>query len=158
MKVKRISLIISLALAIAILGISFLGPQVALAESGGGSGNLVADGDGLAGIRGGGTVTISGNGILWIRDQAGDAEIDITGNGIRSDLPGGWVRYSGFNGSAVVSGSQITVALSGYSIHLQASGTGSFVLRGNGTYSVTKDGVVVFTGAWTEEAEVKRIP
>ncbi|GAB4505850.1 MAG: hypothetical protein Fur0043_28500 [Anaerolineales bacterium] len=57
-----------------------------------------------------------------------------------------------------VSGSQITVALSGYDIHLEASGTGRFVLRGNGSYSVEKDGQMVVTGAWTEETEVLSIP
>jgi hypothetical protein len=154
---KRISLIVSIALAIALLSTAMLAPQAALANSGGGSGTLIADGDGLAGIRGSGTVSISGNGILWIRDHAGDASINVSGDGIRSDLPNGWIRYSGFNGSAVVSGSQITVALSGYSIHLEATGTGQFVLRGNGSYTVEKNGIIV-TGAWTEGAEVQNIP
>ena len=157
MKNKRISLIFSLALAIALLSAAMLAPQPALANSGGGTGTLIADGDGLAGIRGGGTVSISGNGILWIRDHAGDADISVSGDGIRSDLPNGWIHYSGFNGSAMVGGSQITVALSGYSIHLKATGTGQFVLRGNGSYSVTKDGITI-TGTWTENAEVLSIP
>ncbi len=157
MKNKRISLIVSLALAIALLSTAMLAPQTALANSGGGTGTLVADGDGLAGIRGSGTVSISGNGILWIKDHAGDANINVSGNGIRTNRPDGWIRYSGFNGTVVVSGSQITVALSGYNIHLEATGTGQFVLRGNGSYTVEKDGIVI-TGAWTERAEVLSIP
>ncbi len=158
MKNKRLYLIFSFALAVSLFSAALVAPQTAFAESGGGTGTLTADGDGLAGIRGNGTVTISGNGILWIRDHAGDAAITISGNGVRDALPGGWIRYSGFNGSATVSGSQITVALSGYSIHLNATGTGKFVLRGNGSYSVVKDGDVVLTGSWTEDAEVLSIP
>ncbi|MBU4226038.1 MAG: hypothetical protein KKC71_09495 [Chloroflexi bacterium] len=41
------------------------------------------------------------------------------------------------------------MALSGYDINLEASGTGKFVLRGNGTYS-TGEG----SGSWTEAVQV----
>lgn len=158
MNTKRLYIIFSIVAAIALLGATAFTPQVALADSGGGTGTLTASGDGLAGLRGNGTVNISGNGVLWIRDRAGDAIIQVSGNGQRTELRNGWIRYAGFHGSAEVSGSSITVALSGYNIQLEASGTGKFVLRGNGTYSTTKDGVVVFSGAWPETVEVQTLP
>lgn len=102
--------------------------------------------------------TISGNGILWIQDRGGDAVINVSGNGIRSEGENGWVRYAGFDGQATISGSQITVVLSGYDINLEATGTGRFVLRGKGSYSVEKDGIIVLDGVWTEEAQVFSIP
>jgi len=157
MKTKRTYLILAIAAVLALLGATILPSQAALAQSGGGSGTLTASGDGLAGIRGSGTVTISGNGILWIRDRAGDASIQVSGNGTKSELPSGWIRYAGFQGNATVTGSSVTVALSGYDIRLTASGTGKFVLRGNGTYTVEK-GSFSKTGAWTESAEVFTMP
>ncbi len=158
MKSKRFPLIVSLALILAMFGAALVAPQAVYAESGGGRGTLTASGDGLAGIRGNGTVTISGNGILWIKDHAGDASIQVSGNGVRRDLPNGWIRYTGFQGQAVVSGSRVSVALSGYDIDLQATGTGRFVLRGSGSYSVEKDGAVILSGSWTEEAQMFSIP
>jgi|Deesub1362A_J573_1020465.scaffolds.fasta_scaffold03970_4 hypothetical protein len=155
---KRFWLIAAIAIPLALLAAFLFVPQTALAQSGGGSGTLSASGDGLAGIRGSGTVTISGNGILWIKDHAGDASIHVSGNGVRRDLSNGWIRYTGFQGQAQVSGSMISVALSGYDIHLQASGTGHYVLRGHGTYSVENDGLVILQGAWTEEIQVHSLP
>ncbi len=149
----RIGMLLVLALVL------FAWPMTAAwAQSGHGTGRLTADGDGLAALRGQGTVEVTGNGILWIHDQAGDASIQVEGYGVRTERPNGWVRYSGFHGSAVVSGSAITVALSGYDIHLEATGQGRFVLRGNGSYTVEKDGVVVLSGAWTEGVEVQQLP
>jgi len=150
--------IFAMAVLIALIGATTCTPQAACAQSGGGTGTLTASGDGLAGLRGNGTVTISGNGILWIRDHNGDATIQVSGSGFRRELPNGWIRYVGFNGSATVSGSLITVALSGYDISLQATGTGRFVLRGNGSYTVQKDGTVIMSGVWPERAEVLRMP
>lgn len=158
MKHRKRFALFAITLAMVVLGTAALGASAAFAESGGGSGTLTAAGDGLAGIRGNGTATISGNGILWVRDQSGDASIQVSGYGYKSELPGGWTRYSGFHGRAEASGSAITVALSGYDIELTARGTGSFVLRGNGTYSVESGGVVVAHGAWTRTAEVKSLP
>ena len=158
MKNKRFYTIAALALTLALAGTVIFVPQTALAQSGAGAGTLTASGDGLAGIRGNGTVHITGNGILWIRDHNGDAVIEVTGNGHRMEMPNGWIRYSGFQGAAAVTGTRITVALSGYDIQLEATGTGKFVLRGNGTYSVEKDGSIVATGAWTESALVLQIP
>lgn len=153
MNPKRLSLIFSIAATITLLGATALVPQTVLADSGGGTGQLTASGDGLAGLRGNIIVNISGNGILWIRDPAGDAVIQVSGHGRRTELSNGWIRYAGFQGSAEVSGSRVTVALSGYDIHLEASGTGQYVLRGNGTYSTGKT-----SGSWTEGVEINSLP
>lgn len=159
MKKKTFPLLLVIATLVALTGAGIFAPQTAYAQSGGGNGTLKASGDGLAGIRGNGDITISGNGMLWIRDQAGDAVINVSGNGgNRHEGENGWVRYSGFDGQATVSGSQITVALSGYGINLEATGTGKFIMRGSGSYTVEKDGIIVLDGAWTEEAEVFSIP
>ncbi len=157
MKNKRFHTVMTIALFLAIATATLFMPQAALADSGGGTGTLTASGDGLAGIRGGGTVTISGNGILWIRDLGGDASIQVSGYGAKTELPNGWIRYIGFQGNATVTGSSITVALSGYDINLQATGTGKFVLRGNGTYTAERNGTVI-SGAWTASAEVFTLP
>jgi hypothetical protein len=150
--IKRFALTMTLVLMLAVLAV----PQAVYAQSGSGDGTLTASGDGLAGLRGSGTVTISGSGVLMIRDSGGDAQIDISGSGRRTELPSGWIRYSGFNGAATVSGSKITVALSGINIEMQASGTGKFVLRGSGSYSLEKDGVTR-TGVWSEQVEVRQL-
>ncbi len=144
-----------LLIALALLWVPY---QAAWAQSGQGAGTLKAEGDGLAALRGQGAVSLRGNGILWVRDRAGDASIQVEGYGVRTELPNGWIRYSGFRGEAVISGSAITVALSGYDIHLEATGTGRFVLRGNGHYTVEKEGETLFRGAWTEKVEVLRMP
>ena len=146
------SKLLPIAVVIALIGVTAFFPQTVLAESDG-TGSLTASGDGLAGIRGQGNIRISGNGVLWIRDLAGDASIRVTGNGQRTILPSGWIRYAGFQGEATVSGSKVTVALSGYDIHLDASGTGKFVLRGNGTYQAGH-----LSGSWTEGPEIHSLP
>ncbi len=159
MNTKKRKFVFGLALLFALLASVAFAPQAVFAQSGNGNGTLVADGDGLAGIRGNGTVTISGNGVLWIRDIAGDAVIEIEGqHGRRVKGERGWIRYSGFDGQAVVTGSKVTVAISGFDIHLEAGGAGKFILRGSGTYSVGREGVTVLDGRWTEEATVFSIP
>lgn len=152
MNVRRIFPILSIAAVMALLAAVFA-PQVALADSGGGTGVLTASGNGLAWIRGNGTITISGNGILEIRDYAGDAVIRVSGAGKKTELPSGVIRYIGFNGTASVSGSDVSVALSGYNIRLEARGTGKFILRGNGTYEV--NGV---HGVWSKTRQIHTLP
>jgi hypothetical protein len=97
---------------------------------------LHAWGDGMAGVQGNGTVTITGNGIVYFRDHAGDATWSASGKGTRRDLPSGWIIYAGSDGTFEAQGSHITVALSGYDIELWATGTGRAVLRGNGEYEI----------------------
>ncbi len=153
MNTKRFSLIFSLAAAIALLAATTLAPQTALADSGGGTGTLIASGDGVVWIRGNGVINMSGNGLLEISDYAGDAVIQVSGTGQKVVRPGGQILYIGFQGAAFVSGSDVRVSLSGYNIHLEATGTGKFVLRGNGTYEV--NGV---PGLWTKRPVIHTLP
>lgn len=147
MKTKIVS-----ALTLVLVAVLLTTAAVA-AEQGGGSGTLTAQGDGIAGLRGNGKVTISGSGILYIRDQVGDASIVVTGKGTKRELHNGWMLYAGFDGEAQVSGSQITVALSGVNINLKATGSGKFLLRGEGTYETSKG-----SGAWTDKGKVIALP
>lgn len=142
-----------LVLVVSVVCASLIPLETASAQSGGGTGTLKAWGDGLAAVRGNGTVVISGNGILWIRDHAGDASIHVSGSGVRHELPNGWIRYAGFNGEARVTGSLISVALSGYDIELVATGTGKFVLRGNGRWETAHA-----SGEWSSTGEVLSFP
>jgi hypothetical protein len=107
---------------------------VASAEELQGEGNLTAQGDGMAILRGRGTVDLSGNGTLWIRDVAGDAEVEVTGFGEKEEFPDGWLQYAGFHGTAHVEGSRIVVILAGVDIELTAQGRGMARLWGHGSY------------------------
>lgn len=149
-KIMKYCMVISLVL---IFGFVLIPAESVYAAGGGGTGTLTASGNGLAGIKGDGEVTISGNGVLWIFDHNGDANIQVTGHGLRQDLPSGWIMYSGFDGEAQVSGSLITVALSGFDINLEASGTGRFLLRGTGTYQTGDK-----SGEWTMDGVVISVP
>ncbi|RME08112.1 MAG: hypothetical protein D6803_02100 [Anaerolineae bacterium] len=85
-------------------------------------------------------MTASGNGTLWVRDHGGDMLIYIQGEGGREELGNGWVRYSGFEGTATISGSDVTVAIAGDHIRLYARGQGRYALRGEGGYRTSGDG------------------
>jgi len=138
---------IVLALILAVVGTAFI-PQVVHAESDGGEGVLTAEGDGIVGVRGNGEISVTGNGVLWIVDHEGDAEIEVSGEGRKQELANGRTRYVGFEGEAVVSGSRVSLALSGYDITLEASGIGKFWLRGEGSFSTG-----VIEGEWQDSFE-----
>jgi len=97
-------------------------------------GSLTAQGDGMAILRGRGTVDLSGNGILWIKDAAGDAVIEVTGSGQKEEFPDGWIQYAGFHGTAHVEGARIGVIVAGVDIELAAQGRGIARLWGHGSY------------------------
>lgn len=141
---------IVLVAALVVVGTAFT-PHVVHAESDGGEGVLVAEGDGIVGVRGNGTINITGNGVLWIVDHEGDAEIEVSGEGRKQELANGRTRYVGFEGEAMVSGSRVTVVLSGYDITLEASGIGRFWLRGEGSFSTG-----AIEGDWQESVKSYR--
>ncbi len=126
---------------------------VAAAEHGAGTGTLTAKGSGFAALRGNLSVTLTGSGMLVIRDHAGDATIEVTGHGRKKEFPNGTIVYVGFDGKAQISGSAIDVSLRGAKIELEATGTGRFLLRGHGSYHTDKD-----NGAWTEDGTVVILP
>ncbi|MGD8967435.1 MAG: hypothetical protein PVI07_08000 [Anaerolineae bacterium] len=111
-----------------------------------GTGALHAWGDGMAGVQGDVETTVTGNGLLFIRDRGGDGEWTVSGTGRRKHLPGGWTMYLGFSGTVEAQGSRITVLMSGYDIELRAEGTGVALLFGEGRYE-TRHG----DDAWSNE-------
>ncbi|MBA1341688.1 MAG: hypothetical protein C5S40_06050 [ANME-2 cluster archaeon] len=117
-----------------------------------GTGKLTASGTGKATISGDVNVEIiAKSGVLTINDYDGNAEVDVTGYGTKDDLDNGAVRYSGFDGTAGISGSSVTVVILGDDIELIADGTGSAVLRGYGTYYVEKDGRHILSNNWAPQ-------
>ncbi len=127
------------ALALSLLAALLL-PTIALAASGGGEGTLIAWGSGKGVVQGNGTISIAGNGNLWIRDDAGDAYIYVSGEGEKQEHPNGWIHYEGFDGRATITGSDVTVVIAGYQIRMYARGSGRFALRGAGGYRTTGSG------------------
>jgi hypothetical protein len=101
-----------------------------------GVGKLEAQGDGIAMLNGKGSVDLTGNGTLWIKDNAGDAKIDVNGYGTKKEFPDGWIQYSGMHGTASVKGTGIRIVMSGVDISLTAKGRGGVILWGHGTYNV----------------------
>ncbi len=114
-----------------------------------GTGKLIATGNGKATMSGNMEAKISARGgILTITDYDGNAEVDVTGYGAKEDIGDGVVRYSGFDGTAGISGSSVTVVILGDDIELTAEGIGSVILRGYGTYDVEKDGRHTSSNDW----------
>ena len=97
-------------------------------------GSLTARGDGMAILWGRGTVDLSGNGMLWIKDAAGDAVIEVRGSGQKEEFPDGWIQYAGFHGMAHVEGSRIGVIVAGVDIELAAQDRGIVRLWGHGSH------------------------
>ena len=117
-----------------------------------GTGKLTASGTGKATISGDVDVEIiAKSGVLTITDYDGNAEVDVKGYGTKEDLGNGALRYSGFYGTAGISGSSVTVVILGDDIELTANGTGSAVLRGYGTYYVEKDGRHILSNDWAPQ-------
>lgn len=114
-----------------------------------GTGTLTASGNGKVTLSGDMAIEVSAkSGVLTIADYDGDAEIEVTGNGTRTEMNDGTVKYSGFDGTATISGSSITVTINGDDIELKAEGSGSAVLNGNGTYTATPDGGQTVESNW----------
>ena len=101
-----------------------------------GAGTLTARGDGIAALGGIGKVELSGNGILWVKDIAGTATIEVTGYGQKEEFADGWVQYAGFHGNAEIQGRRIIVVIAGVDINLEARGRGRVRLWGHGTYEI----------------------
>ncbi|MBC7233911.1 MAG: hypothetical protein H5T68_11805 [Chloroflexi bacterium] len=121
------------------------------AEGVSGEGSLSAQGDGIAILAGRGTVDLSGNGVLWIKDKAGNAVIQVTGEGEKKEFPDGWLQYAGFHGTAHVEGSRIVVIVAGVDIEMTARGRGRAWLWGHGSYQGSADG----SGEWGSRRGVR---
>ena len=119
-----------------------------------GTGTLNASGSGTAWIHGSLDLTLScDHGTLMVHDRAGDGNITVTGNG-GSDQTGRWTIYHGFDGTADITGSDVSVALVGSGIDLTVTGTGQAILVGDGTYQVRgSDDNLISSGDWQEQRD-----
>ncbi len=109
-----------------------------------GTGYLLARGNGRAALQGSLRANIHGDGTLSVKDNAGDAEIDVDGKGRKKVLEDGTIVYTGLNGHIKVSGTDVTVKMDGRNIKIEAHGTGKAVLQGRGEYRTKKS-----SGRWT---------
>lgn len=101
-----------------------------------GRGVLVAHGTGVAAVKGRMDYrATAGEGVLLVKDIAGDARVEVGGIGGSGEWHGFKV-YFGFHGSAHITGSQVAVIVVGRDIDLRAAGRGWAYLKGHGTYSV----------------------
>jgi hypothetical protein len=101
-----------------------------------GTGTLTAEGSGTALVRGDIEMQLSADaGTLSVCDRAGDMVINVTGEGTRTE-DGSIVVYTGFNGEAAITGSDVVVTIIGTGIELTVEGTGTAVLIGTGSYEV----------------------
>ena len=119
-----------------------------------GTGTLEASGSGTAWIHGSlDLALVCDYGTLMVRDRAGDMAITVTGNGVK-DQSGRWTMYHGFDGTADITGSDVSVVLVGSGVDLTVSGTGRAILVGDGTYQVSgSGGDVISSGDWQAQRD-----
>ncbi len=112
-----------------------------------GAGELDARGDGLVALKGRMHVEVSADaGVLLVMDIAGDAEVEVSGQGETGEWRG-FKAYFGFDGEASISGSHVAVIVLGRNIELHAEGKGWAYLKGHGTFTVNERGPF----RWTED-------
>ncbi|RLG20702.1 hypothetical protein DRN72_04780, partial [Methanosarcinales archaeon] len=100
---------------------------------------------------GNGLVAFSGNFSVQGEIGAGNVRLFDTGGDMNVYIPNastavnknGSLLYSGVSGEIEVNGSSFTMAISGNNISIQIEGTGSLIMRGNGTYTVDDE-----SGSW----------
>lgn len=120
-----------------------------------GNGTLYAEGNGTAVISGNVTINITADdhAKLVIKDLAEDAEINVSGaeyessnidSGNSTDNNRAFV-FINITGQIDITGSRLTVMISGDDIELYADGTGTAVLSGDGTYEIGNE-----EGDWAE--------
>jgi len=103
---------------------------------------LHASGDGLVALSG--NFNVSGDvgaGNVRLLDTAGDMNPKVLNASTTVELPNGAILYSGVRGHIEVNGSSFSMAVSGNNISIYIEGTGSVILRGNGTYTNAESGV-----------------
>ena len=110
-----------------------------------GQGTLDAEGKGAIRIKGRtdesdeGIITISGNGVLIIRDLTGDIDKKVTGYGGIVQLKDNTWIYYGFNGDAEVKGGGFIINCIGENLTLHAKGRGLVFLAGEGSYTIERN-------------------
>lgn len=104
------------------------------ADSGSGAGTLTAHGRGFARFVGDGHIVINGAGALLIRPSDGDDTWTVNGKGTKRVTPSGDIVFTGFKGTAEITGTNVIVSLDGVNIDLNVEGSGKYTLRGRGVY------------------------
>ena len=105
-----------------------------------GRGVLDAHGSGLVAVKGKmDYYARADGGILLVKDIAGDAEINVTGDGDTAEFHG-FTAYFGINGRAHITGSDVAVIVVGKDIDLHVVGKGWAFLKGRGTFEVNNRG------------------
>ncbi len=109
------------------------GPTVALA----GTGTVAAHGAGTAAIAGNGTVTgTMDGGWIRVRTHGSATTVVVTGWHTRVRFVDGTVLYRDVHGSFSATGPAVGLTLQGPEVSFTATGSGTVVLRGTGTYQV----------------------
>jgi hypothetical protein len=105
-----------------------------------GAGHLTARGDGLVAVKGRLNYEAHADrGVLLIKDIAGDAEIDVQGEGDCSTQYHGFMVCFG-TGRAHITGSDVAVILLGNNLAVDVEGRGWAYLQGRGQYTVNGHG------------------
>ena len=147
---STMSVLISAALLLGAL--SYVGAITVTVKS---PGTVTATGNGMAHTRiFQGTVTICGQGRLRVSSTA---QVQITAGtaGAPNTVkhrPGSkqsWVVYPQFNGTAIITGTDVHVFLHGKSISLSGQGAGRAHFIGTGSFTITTQGKPDQTGNWT---------
>ncbi|RNI12914.1 hypothetical protein EFE42_07500 [Methanohalophilus sp. RSK] len=121
--------------------------------------NVSANGNGTAVISGNFDINLSATDAkLVVKDLAGDATIEMDGEYERITLEESMGRgtpaavYLDFTGDAHINGSRLTMMVSGGNISIDATGTGSTVFTGEGTYATDSE-TMDWAGTYSTEDE-----
>jgi hypothetical protein len=127
-----------------LVGFALLAPSsAAFAAEQSGTGTITAKGVGYARIEGNGTVVVKhGAGTIWV---TGASDIQTSGRGRKTTLADGTIRLTGYSGDITITGTALVVRIEGGAINLSASGTGSALLKGRGSYTAGE-----LTGTWAK--------
>lgn len=107
----------------------------------GGTGSLHAEGKGIAELDGKGSVIASTDsaGTVTVVDLDGDVKVDVEGTGQVETIDEQTKQYSGY-GKIIVNGTDINVNVQGSALSIDAAGTGTASMFGEGTYYVGPQG------------------
>lgn len=107
----------------------------------GGTGSVRAEGKGTAELDGKGSVIASTDaaGTVTVVDRKGDVKVDTEGAGKVETIDERTKRYSGY-GKIIVNGTDINVKVQGSALTMDAAGTGTASMVGEGTYYIGPGG------------------
>jgi hypothetical protein len=143
---KKIS-VLAAVLAVAVAGFAAFAPATPAAAEDERDGTFLR-GEGVLEARGDGVIAVKGRmdykahadrGILLVKDIAGDAKVDVQGEGDCSGEWHGFMLCFG-TGEAHITGSDVAVILVGNNIGVHVEGKGWAYLKGRGSFTVNGRG------------------